>query len=192
VSRNLEIKVRLDGADLTSIRDRAAALGVTSFTELRQTDTYFEVNHGRLKLREIHGEAGETCELISYRRPDDSGSRWSDYHLIPLALDTGRELKLALASACGVKVVVDKVRMVGIWHRTRIHLDAVTDLGGFVELETVASGDATDDELRTEHDHVIEMLGLSAFPVVAGSYSDLAYADRLGSANETHGKEQIA
>src|SRR4051812_25148187 len=109
MARNLEIKVQCDRAALEQVRARAEATGASTFTHLSQTDTYFRVEHGRLKLREIRSEIeGEWAELIAYQRPDQQQSRWSDYQLVPLAAETAEAVKQALASCCGVWVVVTK------------------------------------------------------------------------------------
>ena len=44
----------------------------------------------------------------------------------------------ALSETLGVDVVVEKRRHLLLWKTVRIHLDEVTGLGSFVELEAVA------------------------------------------------------
>ncbi|MBA3380186.1 MAG: CYTH domain-containing protein [Chloroflexia bacterium] len=68
---------------------------------------------------------------------------------------------------------VDKVRHVALIGQTRVHLDLVDGLGAFVELETVISTQ-TQSEATAEHRQVIGLIGLAAYPSVAGSCSDLA------------------
>lgn len=175
MARNLEFKVRCDEEALVEVRSRAKAMGVTDFEELMQTDTYFAVASGRLKLREIElAGGGRARELIAYRRADDAGSRWSDYHRVALDSETAIEIAAALNSSLGVTVAIRKRRQVGVWRHTRIHLDNVEDLGWFVELETVTQAGELEHDLREEHEQAILRLGLNTMPVVAGSYSDLA------------------
>ena len=57
---------------------RARALGAELWGDLRQTDTYFNVPSGRLKLRET---AGLQAELIAYERDEDAADRTSDYQI---------------------------------------------------------------------------------------------------------------
>ena len=174
MARNLEIKVACDAAALDQIRARATAMGAGPFSEMRQTDTYFSVATGRLKLRETEtDDLGWRAELIAYRRADDAGSRWSDYQLVPLTAETTNAIKKALSVTCGVTVVVVKRRMAGVWRRTRIHLDTVDGLGCFVELETVVKSVDLDNDVRDEHRRAIEQLRLSEMPVISGSYGDL-------------------
>ncbi len=174
MARNLEIKVQCTPDELSAIRERSKKMGVARYDCLRQVDTYFSVAQGRLKLRQIESEDGSlSAELIAYRRANESGSRWSDYQRVELASQHAAGVISALAISCGVLTVVDKSRIVGLWRRTRIHLDQVAGLGAFVELETVAGDDDLDEDIQSEHALAIRLLGMESLPVIAGSYSDL-------------------
>lgn len=175
-ARNLELKVRCAPGDLERVRARADAAGIGPFHRMRQIDTYFRVSQGRLKLRAIEPDSGPgAVEMIAYHRADLPGSRWSHYHRVPLDGAAADGLRQALADVAGVLAVVDKTREVAIARRTRIHLDRVRGLGDFVELETVVAGDedAAGAEVELELDTIGRTLGLDAYAVVAGSYSDL-------------------
>jgi predicted adenylyl cyclase CyaB len=164
--RNLERKAR--HADLAATREAALRHGAHFFADERQTDTYFHVAHGRLKLREIDGQP---AVLIAYDRPNLVTARLSRYHLVP-APDSAA-LKAALATALGVRGVVRKRRSIYLWHNVRIHLDELEGLGRFVEFEAVLS--PTDDE-ATAHDRLKELgkvLGLQEDDYFAPSYADL-------------------
>ena len=78
---------------------------------LIQRDTYFNVAQGRLKLRE---ERGATPHLIAYERPDLVGSRESRYRIVEVGQED--ELKAALSSVLGVKVVIAKERRLFFWN----------------------------------------------------------------------------
>lgn len=177
MATNLELKVRCNAVDLERIADRATWAGAQWLTPMRQIDTYFHTQHGRLKLREIIVDAATSSfELIGYRRADESGTRWSTYTRAAFDERTGRNVQDALISTLGVLVVVDKSRRVALWRRTRIHLDTVAGLGSFVELETVT--ESTDDvHAEEELAEIAELLDLGSFASIAGSYSDLMLAD---------------
>jgi adenylate cyclase len=141
---------------------------------LCQIDTYFQAVNGRLKSRTIERENGDTtAELIAYQRPDESGSRWSDFQRVPLDPKCAAAIEIALAAVCGVTGVVDKCRAVAILGRTRIHLDRVAELGSFIELETVAGPDDSDTDLVREHDEVIRILQIGGLEHVSGSYGEM-------------------
>ena len=146
---------------------------------VHQIDTYFYVTQvkdaaileackPRLKLREIDG-TGDAW-LIYYERPNHSESRYSQYHLSKVSDPS--TLKALLTVALGVETIVQKQREVWMFKNTRIHLDTVTDLGQFIELETVFQGQ-TEAEAADEHQHVKDLLDLGTADPVAVSYSDL-------------------
>ncbi|HEY8597822.1 MAG TPA: class IV adenylate cyclase [Thermomicrobiales bacterium] len=195
---NLELKVRCtDEAHLDRLITTARAAGAIYTRTLMQRDTYFAAPRGRLKLREWHQPAppGDTAvaatdaeagisgaTLIAYARPDDAGSRLSDYLLS--AVSDPASLRAALERALGLRIVVEKHRLLYLWGHTRIHFDRVTALGAFVELETLLDRFGTPDKggdpgaagqraAEAEHQAVMAALGLAALPAIAGSYSDL-------------------
>src|SRR3954462_2462477 len=117
---NLELKVRCpDEAALDGLVARAQRGGAIYVRALMQRDTYFIVPYGRLKLREWHQDAPPATDqdrairadaeasdagatLIAYARPDQSGSRLSNYLLSPIPDPaTTRE---SLTRALGVRV----------------------------------------------------------------------------------------
>lgn len=165
--RNLERKARC--GDLSTAAVALERLGARRQGVLEQTDTYFQVPNGRLKLRRTEGEQ---AVLIWYERPDEKTARWSRYHLVPVSDPAG--LRAALAAALGERGEVRKRRDLWLWHNVRIHLDDVVGLGMFVEFEAVMS--AGDDE-ETARQRLAELgaaLGLTAADDVAGSYGDAA------------------
>ncbi len=161
---------------IDDLRARVESLVCAPILRLHQVDTYFRVERGRLKVREIRAghDPGltERAELIAYARPTDRGSRWSSYQVIPIAGHAAPALLAGLSMTHDQVARVDKVREVAIVGQTRVHLDVVDRLGTFVELETVISTQP-EDEAAAEHRRVIDLLGLDRFPSVAGSYSDL-------------------
>ena len=163
--RNIEIKCRC--VDLDAVRRRAEALGARDAGVLRQTDTFFEAPHARLKLRDF-GDG--TAELISYRRPDTPAARGSDFIVCPVSAPA--PLGEALAYALGVTSIVKKTRHLFLHRATRIHLDDVDGLGTFVELETVMSGQS-DREGHAELDEIAAALGLGVADRVPVPYIEL-------------------
>src|SRR5579863_7597996 len=74
MKRNIEIKARVD--NLAELRERLLRLPIRGTEQLDQTDTFFYVPHGRLKLREF---TDSSAELIFYERPDEPGAKLSQY-----------------------------------------------------------------------------------------------------------------
>jgi predicted adenylyl cyclase CyaB len=169
MATNIEIKARFH--DLSKARGRATAIDARRQGLLMQTDTYFHLRAGRLKLREIHGDDHPRAELIWYRRADRKGARVSEYQVVPIQKPA--KLKLALSGALGVKQIVRKRRELWMYRNVRIHLDRVEKLGNFIELEAVVSGRFNTAVSRRNLQAMQRALGIDSSMLVAGSYSDL-------------------
>jgi predicted adenylyl cyclase CyaB len=166
MARNIEIKARIESIEATAAK--AAALADQGPFEIRQDDTFFTCDRGRLKLRAFSGDAGE---LIFYRRPDQAGPKESFFVITPTA--SPDSLREALSLAYGQAGRVRKHRTLYLVGRTRVHLDRVEGLGHFLELEVVLSdGDRSDPAVEEAHDLMIA-LGISPAQLIEGAYVDL-------------------
>jgi adenylate cyclase class IV len=125
VASNLELKCRR--SSVAELHELARRLGAVYQATLTQSDTYFLVPHGRLKLRRIDGAH---AELTQYERPDQQGDRWSEYTRVPVEDPDG--LTVALQHALGIRCVVEKVRDLYLYKTARIHCDEVRGLGSFL------------------------------------------------------------
>lgn len=164
--RNVELKFRVPA--LEPVRQAALAAGSQIQGVLRQTDTYFYCAHGRLKLRQIEGQA---AQLIWYDRPDRADARRSDYLLI--LVPDAAALHHVLAHALAVRKVVVKERELHVWGQVRIHLDFVIGLGSFVELEAVLLPSQPESIGYDWLAELAERLGLAGCARVAESYGDM-------------------
>lgn len=134
---------------------------------LSQRDTYFNAADGRLKLREMEGEA----QLIAYERSNDFGHRTSSYRIVEVEDADG--LRNALADALGIQAVVAKKRLLFIWENVRIHLDDVEGLGNFIEFEAVAPPES-DLSAETERVRFLrERFQIADTDLIGVSYCDL-------------------
>ncbi|MDE3057333.1 MAG: class IV adenylate cyclase, partial [Bacteroidota bacterium] len=159
---NLELKARL------SSRTQAESIA-RSFArkkeELKQTDTYFHVSRGRLKLRVINNT---TAELIFYLRNEDIKRRWSTYEASPVK--SPHQVKKMLGEALGVLIEVKKKRTLWLYKNARIHFDEVLGLGHFIELEVmVVNGNHQAQRLYKE---LVSRFGINTDQMIAESYSD--------------------
>ena len=163
---NVEIKARC--ADPEKVRNYLLAAGARFAGTDHQTDTYFQVPNGRLKLREGNIENN----LIFYERPNAEGPRQSSFRLVKVPDAAG--LKAALSASCGIKTIVDKQRGIYYIGNVKFHIDEVTSLGAFVEIEAFNNDGALDAAtLKDQCDEYMEALGIVAKDLVAVSYSDL-------------------
>ncbi len=165
-NRNIEIKARLQNLD--EARRVAEVLATERLGTLRQTDTYFHCREGRLKLREIEGQA---AQLIWYVRPDTSDAKCSEYYLIEISDPAA--LKTALATALDVRTVVRKTREVYLYQNVRIHLDDVESLGRFLEFEAVLQSGDEDAMGRSQIDYLCDQFNIDSSDLLANSYGDM-------------------
>jgi adenylate cyclase, class 2 len=136
--------------------------------EDHQVDTYFQVPHGRLKLREGNIENA----LIHYHRTNTAGAKQSDVLLYEH--QPAPPLKAILTAALGVKVVVDKRRRIYFIDNVKFHFDRVEGLGTFVEVEAIdRDGSIGVGALQQQCADYASLLGIGTDDYVAGSYSDL-------------------
>ena len=133
---------------------------------LRQTDTYFVVRKGRLKVREFH--SGES-ELIYYMRHEGKGDRWSNYEVIDLK--DGSRLKTILSKLFRIRVVVRKKRQLYLYKNARIHIDAVEGLGRFIEFEVIVNSGKR--QARGVYNELRKLFGIEEASLIKYSYADL-------------------
>ena len=165
--RNIEIKARLT-EDIEAVLPRAEALSGAPAQVLQQDDSFFQVPHGRLKLRAF---ADGSAELIHYHRADTQAAKASDYVRTPVADADG--LREALVRACGSAGRVQKTRWLCLVGATRVHLDRVAGLGDCMELEVVLDGAQSDADGTAIAEDLMQQLGLGAAPRIAAAYVDL-------------------
>jgi len=133
-----------------------------------QVDTYFNVPHGRLKLR----EGAIENVLIHYQRHNIAGAKQSDVLLYEHQPQPS--LKEVLTAALGVKVVVDKQRKIYFIDNVKFHFDLVKDLGTFVEVEAIdQDGSIGLEKLQEQCHYYSQLFELAEEDFLAESYSDL-------------------
>jgi predicted adenylyl cyclase CyaB len=133
-----------------------------------QTDTYFIVPNGRLKLREGNIENN----LIYYERNNQAGPKSSHFNLVKIEDATG--LKEVLTKSMGIKVVVAKKREIYYIDNVKFHIDEVPGLGSFVEIEAGnVIKDFSEKELKEQCDFYLKELRIKQEDLLISSYSDM-------------------
>jgi adenylate cyclase class IV len=127
-------------------------------------------------MREIRGDH---AELIFYRRPNTSSSRYSDYSVVRVS--DPKRLKSMFSRLFGIQVVVVKRRLLFLYENARIHIDTVAGLGNYIEFEVLV--------VRGRK----QAAGLMAFlrkefrigrkSVIGGSYSDILIRQKRRGTN---------
>lgn len=165
--QNIEIKARC--ANASSIRDylqqqQAKFIGVDD-----QTDTYFNTNNGRLKMRQGPIENA----LIYYNRENKAGPKLSEVKLLPLD-NNADQLKEILIKAHGVKVVVKKKREIWFIGNVKFHIDEVKGLGSFVEIEAIdTDGSLGLEKIKEQCYFYLQQFQIGEDDLLTHSYSDL-------------------
>lgn len=135
-----------------------------------QTDTYFDVPQGRLKLREGAVENA----LIHYHRPDVAAAKTS---AVTLYKNPSPQLKAVLLAALPVKVIVQKKRRIYFIDNVKFHFDEVAVLGQFIEVEAIdEEGTVPPQTLEAQCKEYKEFFGIVEAQMVAESYSDMLLA----------------
>lgn len=166
-TKHLIIEIKAKCEDQGKIRDLLKARQADFKGLDHQIDTYFKVNHGRLKLREGNIEN----YLIFYERANQKGPKQSESTLYEIA--PGASLKDLLVKSLGVLAVVDKQREIYFINNVKFHLDQVQRLGAFVEIEAIdATGNIGLEKLREQCSYYLALFGIKDSDLLADSYSD--------------------
>ena len=163
---NVEIKAKCN--DASFIRNYLLSNGADFKGIDEQTDTYFNVSNGRLKLREGNIENN----LIFYERTDQAGPKNSLFHLVKV--EDAEGLKEVLTKSNGVKVVVKKKREIYFIKNVKFHVDEVPGLGSFVEIEAGnVLVDLSQAQLKEQCDFYMNDFGIKEEDLIEVSYSDM-------------------
>jgi predicted adenylyl cyclase CyaB len=133
-----------------------------------QVDTYFKIPSGRLKLREGNIENS----LIYYDRENKKDAKKSDVTLYkPTEVVS---LKAVLLAALPTLIVVKKKREIYFIDHIKFHIDTLTTLGSFIEIEVI---DATDDmditKMKKQCQWYMELFDVQKEDLMENSYSDM-------------------
>lgn len=163
---NVEIKARCHHA--AAMREWLLTNGADFKGTDNQTDTYFLVKDGRLKLRQGNIENS----LIHYTRTNQAGPK--DSHVTMTKVAEGNELKQVLGKALGVLVEVVKQREIYFIDNVKFHLDEVPNLGDFVEIEAIdTNGTISKSQLLEQCQFYMSALKIEEADLLEVSYSDL-------------------
>jgi adenylate cyclase class 2 len=163
---NFEFKAR--AADVNASEKKLQSLNPKYIGEDNQTDTYFNVHRGRLKLREGNIENA----LIWYERANTANAKQSDVLLYKHSPD--KTLKEILATALGIKIVVSKKRKIYFIGNVKFHFDTVAGLGTFIEVEAIDTDNEFGiEKLREQCDHYANFFGITTEDYASVSYSDM-------------------
>jgi adenylate cyclase, class 2 len=162
------IEIKAKCTNQSAIRDILLARNAEFKGTDHQIDTYFKVNHGRLKLREGNIEN----HLIYYERENTATPKESEVTLFKT--EPGSPLKGILTQSLGILVAVDKQREIYFIDNVKFHIDTIKDLGTFIEIEAIDdNGSIGKEKLREQCQHYLDLFQIQSADLIAVSYSDL-------------------
>lgn len=171
MATHLNIEIKAACAQPAEVRRRLLAAGADFKGTDHQTDTYFKVADGRLKLRQGPIENA----LIHYQRSNDAAPKGSAVTMTDVPPNSA--LKQVLTQALGVLVEVVKQREIYFIDNVKFHIDEVPGLGSFVEIEAIdLQGDLGESYLQQQCRHYMQLLGIADDDLQAVSYSDMLLA----------------
>ena len=163
----VELKARIDDHEV--LRKKLSTLGAEYAGTFQQTDLYFRVPEGRLKLREV--KDSNTTELIYYKREDIAGPKNDDAFI--LRIKEADDLKMILKKILTPIKIIEKVREIYHYKGTQIHLDTVKKLGKFIEFER-----KTNNYSHTaKKDHQILEKLMNQLDILSNNLEVLSYCD---------------
>ena len=163
---NFEFKAKT--TELDNLEKKLLELNPKFIGEDNQTDTYFNVTTGRLKLREGNIENS----LIYYERQNTAGAKQSDVLLYRHNPD--KTLKDILIKLHGIKVIVEKIRKIYFIDNVKFHFDTIPELGTFIEVEAIdKNGNIGIEKLKEQANRYAALFNIKPSDYIALSYSDL-------------------
>jgi predicted adenylyl cyclase CyaB len=131
-------------------------------------DTYLKIPSGRLKLREGNIENS----LIYYDRENKKDAKKSDVTLYKST--EVASLKAVLLAALPTLIVVEKKREIYFIDHIKFHIDTLTGLGSFIEIEVIDATDAMDiTKMKEQCQWYMELLDVQKEDLMENSYSDM-------------------
>lgn len=166
---NVEIKAKSQHPE--EIHELLAAQQAEFLGTDKQTDTYYQIPEGRLKLRQGNIENA----LIHYFRDNQVGPKRSDISMYKT--EAGSDLRDVLNKALPVLAVVTKRRAIYFIENVKFHIDEVEELGAFVEIEAIdKDGTIGEAKLREQCQYYLDLFKIKSSDLIDVSYSDMVIA----------------
>jgi adenylate cyclase class IV len=150
------------------VESAAARLSDRAPELICQEDFFFRCDGARLKLRILGPDQGE---LIRYERPNVADARRSHY-LIARTADPAILLEI-LQRTLPAAGVVKKSRTLYLIGQSRLHLDRVSKLGDFLEMEVVLRPEQPESEGHAIVNALLSALEIDQQQLIGEAYIDL-------------------
>ena len=163
--KNLEIKLRVDSFE--KIKEKLSSYYSDT---LKQKDTYYVVNNGRLKLRQENERAGY---FIRYYRDNLLSEKTSKYYTYDVP--NVEEFNLIFDTSMQIEVIIEKERTLYLYKNARIHLDKIVGIPNslYVEIEVVIKTEEDDENSHKLMEELLTIMNLKDNEVVALGYREI-------------------
>jgi predicted adenylyl cyclase CyaB len=166
---NYEIKARCSEEKQNEIREILNKNYALFNGEDYQTDIYFKIEKGRLKLRKGKIENA----LIYYERENKEESKKSD---VIIFRNQGKldVLEDIIKKTHDILIEVEKKREIYFIDNVKFHLDDVKNLGKFMEIEAISENTfLTLEKIKKQCDYYTNLFGIKKEDLIKDSYSDM-------------------
>ncbi|MDP2672540.1 MAG: class IV adenylate cyclase [Nanoarchaeota archaeon] len=166
---NIELKAKSSEKHQEEIREILKQNNAKHIGTDMQTDTYFKVETGRLKLR--RGDIENY--LIYYEREDKADLKKSKVILFD---NQGRldELEKIMKKTHEVLIQVEKKRNIYFIENVKFHIDNVSGLGRFIEIEAGSqNGLIPEEKLKEQYAYYKNLFKIAEQDLIKNSYSDM-------------------
>jgi adenylate cyclase class 2 len=178
--REIEVKARLRAKE--DLFKKAATLGITFNEPVIQEDVTYETLLSKgdpaWNIFRIRKQGENTILTMKYKASTRSRDNHERETLVENATEVVDMLE-RLGYSYGVRI--KKTRQVAKYNELEICVDEIDGLGWFVEIEKLASDDASVDEIQDELWIILQKLGVSPDDRVHKGYDTLMH-ELLGSA----------
>lgn len=167
MQKKVEFKVYCSNSEEVSAICKS--IGARLICKDKQTDTYFSVSSGRLKLRQsdAYGDS-----FIYYERVDSPTPRESSFVIVPITSDVALLLNL-LSKAIGIRAVIHKQRDTYEWKHAFVNVDYVNGLGNFIEIEVDIERACSLSKALQKAEKLKRLLKISQADILPWSYAEL-------------------
>lgn len=181
----VEIKVKIELAQIKSIKRKLLALGATLKDKIKESDSYFTAPHRDfiktkecLRIRERDDYLELTYKGPTTKSMDNKKQFWKSEINIPLH-SSKKEAEMLLEALNFRKVVeVTKEREKFILGKQEITLDNVKNAGRFLEIENTVTDKKERQKALNENITLLKKLGLGKKNIIIKPYRDLVLEKR--------------
>lgn len=160
---NIEIKAPLDNHD--AIRKTLKANNAQYVGIDFETDTFFNVRNGSLKLREGNVDSKLVYEDVEIEDNKD---------VLLYKTQNNSNLKKILEKSYGIAEIIEKHREVYNIENVSFYIDYVSTKGHFLSVKAIGRNNShTKEELLEQIYHYIKLLKLENWEFIQNSYTDM-------------------